>query len=201
MASGSLGASTPKGTPDHYVYDPRDLNAAALETASDPSDLTSQSFVYSGRGKLLVYHSPPFEQDTEISGFFRLSAWLAIDQPDTDFSVFLYEIRQDVSSILLTHDLRRARYRESAREERLITTRKPLQYDFDHFTFTSRQIKKGSRLRLVIAPINSIYSQKNYNSGGDVSAESMKDARTVTVTLYHDRAHPSTLFVPMGQQE
>jgi len=201
VASGSLGAATPKGKPDHYVYDPHDLSTAALEATSDPSDLTDQSMVYAGRGKILVYHSPPFEQDTEVSGFFRLSAWLAIDQPDTDFSVSLYEIRQDGSSIPLTHDLQRARYRESAREEKLVTTLKPLQYNFEHFTFTSRQIKKGSRLRLVIAPINSIYSQKNYNSGGVVSAESMKDARTVTVTLYHDRAHPSTLFVPMGQKD
>jgi uncharacterized protein len=32
-----------------------------------------------------------------------------------------------------------------------------------------------------------------------VSAESMRDARPVTVKLYHDRAHPSTLFVPIGQ--
>jgi hypothetical protein len=32
-----------------------------------------------------------------------------------------------------------------------------------------------------------------------VAAESMKDARTVTVRLYHDRAHPSALFVPLGR--
>jgi hypothetical protein len=44
-----------------------------------------------------------------------------------------------------------------------------------------------------------MYSQKNYNAGGDVSAESMRDARTVTVKLYHDRAHPSELFVPLGR--
>lgn len=31
-----------------------------------------------------------------------------------------------------------------------------------------------------------------------VTPESMKDARTVTVTLYHDRQHTSTLYVPFG---
>ena len=79
------------------------------------------------------------------------------------------------------------------------TTREPLRYDFDGFTFISRMLRQGSRLRLVMGPVNSMYSQKNYNSGGDVSAESMRDARTVTVKLYHDRAHPSALFVPLGQ--
>jgi hypothetical protein len=27
----------------------------------------------------------------------------------------------------------------------------------------------------------------------------MRDARAVTVKLYHDRAHPSALYVPLGQ--
>jgi len=71
-------------------------------------------------------------------------------------------------------------------------------YDFDHFTFTARRIAKGSRLRLVIAPFNSMWIQKNYNTGGDVSKESGKDARKVNVTLYHDASRPSALYVPIA---
>jgi predicted acyl esterase len=93
----------------------------------------------------------------------------------------------------------RARYRESLRTPKPITTRDPLRYDFDKFTFVSQEIKRGSRLRLVIAPINSIYMEKNYNTGGVAARETLKDARTVKVTLFHDRAHPSTLFMPLGQ--
>jgi uncharacterized protein len=85
------------------------------------------------------------------------------------------------------------------REEKLIDTQEPLRYDFDQFFFVSREIKKGHRLRLVIGPVNSVYAQKNYNSGGVVSRESMKDARVVTVRLYHDDAHPSALYIPLGQ--
>ena len=48
---------------------------------------------------------------------------------------------------------------------------------------------------------NSLYSQKNYNSGGVVSEESMSDARQVKVRLFHDAAHPSALYVPLGQLE
>jgi hypothetical protein len=58
---------------------------------------------------------------------------------------------------------------------------------------------KGSRLRLTISPINSMFSEKNYNASNPVSEQSMKDARAVTVTLFHDRAHPSALYVPIGQ--
>ena len=153
---------------------------------------------YALRGKQLVYHSAPFEKDTEVSGFFKLTAWIAIDQPDTDFSVNLYEIREDGSAIHLTGEMLRARYRESAREPRLIRTKEPLRYDFEHFTFVAQEVKKGSRLRLILGPINSIYREKNYNSGGVVQRESMADAHPVTVMLYHDREHPSTLRVPLA---
>jgi uncharacterized protein len=199
LASGSLGSAQAKGRPDQYVYDPRDVSVAAIEQGVDPLSLTDQRMIHAQRGKVLVYHSAPFEHDTEVSGFFKLSVWLALDQPDTDFSVSVHEIRPDGSSILLSADLQRARYRADRRHAKLIATREPLQYDFAGFTFTSRMVRNGSRLRLVIGPVNSIFSQKNYNAGGDVSAESMRDARAVTVKLYHDRAHPSTLFVPLGQ--
>ncbi len=107
-------------------------------------------------------------------------------------------IRDDGSAILLTSDALRARYRQSAHAPKLIRTKAPLRYDFEHFTFVSQEVKRGSRLRLVIGPFNSINREKNYNSGGVVQTESMADAHPVTVTLYHDREHPSTLYVPLG---
>jgi uncharacterized protein len=199
LASGSLGSPPAKGKPDQYIYDPRDVSIAAIEESVDPLSLSEQRMIHAQRGKVLVYHSAPFERETEVSGFFKLSVWLAIDQPDTDFAVSVYEIRPDASSILLSTDLQRARYREDRRHPKLIATHAPLKYDFDGFTFVARRVRTGSRLRLVIGPVNSIHSQKNYNAGGDVAAESMRDARTVTVKLFHDRSHPSTLFVPLGQ--
>jgi putative CocE/NonD family hydrolase len=201
LASGWLGPDRARGKPDHYIYDPRDVSSAALEATMDPESLVDQRMVLAGRGKQLYYHTAAFEQDTEVSGFFKLTAWLAIDQPDTDFSAQVYEILADGSSVLLSNDVLRARYRESLREPKLVRTRAPQRYDFDRFTFVSRLVRKGSRLRLVVGPINSIYVQKNYNSGGVVAEESLKDARPVTVSLYHDSAHPSALWVPIGQRE
>ena len=201
LTAGSLGAQTGQGKPDHYVYDPHDLSFAEHESTAETDSLTDQSRLYAQQGKVLVYHTAPFDKETEISGFFKLSAWIGIDQPDTDFLVAVTEIRPDGTSIALSDDLMRARYRESAREPKLITSRAPLRYDFDHFTFVSRRVAKGSRLRLTITPNNSIFLEKNYNAPGEVAAQSMKDARTVTVTLYHDKAHPSALYVPIGQPE
>ena len=197
--AGALVASGAGGPPDQYVYDPRDVSIAAVEQEVDPSSYVDQRLLHARNGKQLVYHSAPFAQDTEVSGFFRLSAWIAIDQPDTDFMVTIHEVRDDGGSMLLTSQVMRARYRESLRNPKPVATKAPLRYELDKFTFVSQEIKRGSRLRLTVAPINSIYYEKNYNTGGVAARETLKDARTVKVSLFHDRAHPSTLFVPIGQ--
>jgi len=202
LASGVLDpAGHGGGAADHYIYDPRDVPLAALQAKSVPNYLTDQRLILAMEDKRLVYQSPVFDKPTEISGFFKLTAFISIDQPDTDFEATVYEIDRNGQSILLTNDQIRARYRESQRSAKLVTTRQPLRYDFNHFTFVSRRIAEGSRLRLTIGPMNSIDTEKNYNSGKLVAEETMADARPVTVNLLHDKAHPSALYVPMGQPD
>jgi putative CocE/NonD family hydrolase len=200
--SGSLTAAPPTASgPDCYIYDPGDTSLGELECAVGPRTRTDQRLMHASIGKQLFYHSATFDQDTEITGFFRLSVWLAIDQADTDFHVAIYEIAPDGTAIQLSHDIMRARYRESFREAKLIRTTAALRYDFERFMFVSKRLGAGARLRLVIGPINSIYSQKNHNGGGAVADESHRDAKVVTVRLFHDDSHPSVLHIPIGQPD
>ncbi|HEY6895412.1 MAG TPA: CocE/NonD family hydrolase [Rhodanobacteraceae bacterium] len=199
FASGTLDRNKPSGgKPDRYTYDPLDTSSAEWESIDIPNGLTDQRGPLNSSGKMLVYHTPPFAADTDIAGFFKLSAWISIDQPDTDFVAAVYEIKSDGSSVSLSDDLLRARYRKSFRDAEPVKPGAVERYDFDHFTFQARRIAKGSRLRLILAPVNSQWSQKNYNSDGVVANESGKDARKVTVTLYHDASHPSALYVPLA---
>ena len=207
LSSGLLGATPGKGQPDFYLYDPRETHGPEVEAESHTTggSLVDQTVMSALHGRELVYHTAPFEADTELSGFFKLSAWLAIDCPDTDFYVSVYDISPDGSSIKLATDALRARYREGLRTPKLIQTREPLRYDFERFTFVSRQIKRGHRLRLLIAPMGHVvettFTEKNYNGGGVVAAESVKNARPVTVKLFHDRTHASALYLPIGRAE
>ncbi|MEO7431452.1 MAG: CocE/NonD family hydrolase [Dokdonella sp.] len=199
FAAGALGHDKPGvGKPDHYVSDPLDVGSAAWEQEDSPNGLTDQRGVMLAAGKALFYHSPPLTADTDIAGFFKLSAWLSINAPDTDIGVGLAEVKSDGSSVFLASDSIRARYRHDLRKAELVKPGSIERYDFSRFTFVARRLAKGSRLRLTIAPINSMYAEKNYNSGGVVADESGKDARTVTVTLYHDGAHPSALSMPIA---
>jgi putative CocE/NonD family hydrolase len=199
--AGTLRPVAPRGKPDGYLYDPRDVSNAALETELNPGSLIEQRLVLANRGKHLVYETAPYGEDTEVSGFFRLSAWISIDQPDTDFQAVVYEVARDGSSIKLSQDLVRARYRESSRTPRLIETKEPLRYDFNQFHFVSRLIKKGNSLRLILGPNNSIYTEKNYNSGGTVASETVKDARPVNVVVHHSQEYPSIFYVPLGRPD
>ncbi len=185
--------------PDRYVYDPRDLHLEELERKSITNYITDQRYALNLFGNGLVYHSKPFEQKTEVTGFLRFVVWISMDVPDTDFQVSVYEIMPDGKSIFLTEDFIRARYRQSLVHEKAVISGSIERYEFRAFPFFSRQLGKGSRLRLVIRCPNSVRWQKNYNSGGDVAAESRKDARRANISVYHDVRHPSFLQLPLGK--
>lgn len=200
LASGALVRAKPDGggAPDGYVYDPLDVSSAEFDEKPEPNYITDQREVLRAHGDGLIYHSAPFDADTEISGYIELEAWMALDVPDTDFVASLYEILPDGSSIFLASDFIRARYRRSLYEAELVEAGEINRYVFDGFRFFSRKISRGSRLRLFIRAPNSLFFQKNYNSGGIVADETGADARTAHITLYHDAEHASRLILPLG---
>jgi putative CocE/NonD family hydrolase len=196
--SGTLEDDPTQGTgSDTFIYDPLDKRPGDLERKQVEDYLTDQTPDLNLFGNGLVYHSAPFAEETEITGWVKFYAWIAMDVPDTDFRVSLAEVLANGELIRLTQDMLRARYRESKREEKLVVPSEINQYTFDGFTFFSRRISKGSRLRLILSCPNTIYLEKNYNAGGVVAEESGKDARTAHVTLYHDREHPSYVELPV----
>jgi uncharacterized protein len=196
--SGQLTVEKPgTSSPDQYVYDPLDTRSGGLETPDFENVLTDQRLVMNTFGNGVIYHSPPFAEGTEITGVIRLAVWMTLDVPDTDFLATIYEVLPDGSSVLLAEDVLRARYRDSLERPTLVTIGEAVRYEFKTMPFFSRQIAKGSRLRLFLRCPNSIFFEKNYNSGGDVAAETGKDARVAHVTVHHDAQHPSVLELPV----
>ncbi|HEX4960931.1 MAG TPA: CocE/NonD family hydrolase [Thermoanaerobaculia bacterium] len=198
--SGNLAEAKPAGAaqPDRWVYDPLDVRPGEeLEREEVDTYLTDQRAALNLYGIGAVYHSAPFTEATEVSGQVKLDLWIALDVPDTDFQVNLYEILPDGKSIYLASDNLRARYRDSLEKEALVPKGEVVRYSFTGFRWFSRKVSKGSRLRLVVSSINSIHIEKNYNSGGVVADETAKDARTAHVVLYHDAEHPSALEIPI----
>lgn len=198
--SGMLTEKQPKEGADQYVNDPMDTSRGENVEGVEPKDKTAvidQSFALCIGKDGLVYHSDPLSKETPLVGCPKVSLWVSIDTPDTDLQVDLYEIQPDGTSIALWNDIRRLRYRESLREAKLMKPGEIVKCDFDPGLFVARRLMKGSRLRLVVYSPNSIFWQKNYNSGGVVADETAKDARTAHIKVYHDAQHASSIDLPL----
>lgn len=170
-------------TYSEYVYDPLDTTKAEMPQADNY--LTDQTEVAMTDGDGLIFHSKPFDQPTEITGYLDLELYLELNVPDTDINATLYEVFADGTSIALSGETQRARYRESLTEEQLITPGEVNRFTFNKFYFFSRMVAKGSRLRLFIRPSNGLSQQRNYNSGKPVNQETRAGARTATIRLHH----------------
>jgi uncharacterized protein len=201
--SGTLKETPSKGGADRFTYDPLATNRGeSLEApgAVSKAPMLDQHYALSIGEDGLVYHTAPLAREAELIGCPNVRLWVSLDTPDTDLEADLYEIQPDGTSIQLWVDMRRLRYRESAAEGKLVKPGEIVACDFAPGLFVARKLMKGSRLRLVISAVNSIFAEKNYNSGGVVAEESAKDARTAHIQVHHDAAHPSVLQLPMAVQ-
>jgi putative CocE/NonD family hydrolase len=198
--SGFLSDKQPGGGNDEFVNDPMDTHRGEEIEGIEPNDKTAnidQRFALCIGKDGLVYHTAPLPKEIQLVGCPKVSLWMSIDTPDTDLEADLYEIQPDGTSIALWNDLRRLRYRDSLREAKLVKPGEIVKCDFDPGLFVARRLMKGSRLRLVIYSPNSIFWQKNYNSGGVVADETAKDAHTAHVKVYHDGQHASAIDLPL----
>ena len=188
--------------PLEYVYDPLDKTNGILEMTPSEEEQednglsdTSLSHIINGKG--IIYETQAFVDETEVSGFFELKAYIETDVKDIDIKVDVYEISSDGSGVFLTSNTVRARHRESQEVEKLLIPSEINLFHFNKFTFISRVIEKDSRIRLIISSPNVIMTQKNYCSGGVVAKETAKDSKTAHVKIYNDKKHPSVLIMPI----
>jgi putative CocE/NonD family hydrolase len=187
---------------DSYIYDP---GLPAHNEGVEGEDSVSASYLTDDRsvtrlnGDGLVYDTDVYAAGTEVAGRPTVRLSLSMDVPDTDIRVQLFEVRQDGTSVFLGHDWIRARYRQDARQARLVTPGMVEPYVFDQLPFIARTLSLGSRLRLVISPLGaSIHQQRNRNSGGVVADETARDNRVARVAVALGPGL-STLSIPYGR--
>ena len=198
--SGVLSEKPASTGADEYIYDPLDTHRGEDVDNVDnekTAGIDQRRALSIGKDGL-VYHSEPVTQEMALIGCPKLTLWVSPDVPDTDIATELDEILADGTSIALWSDVRRLRYRESVRQENLVKLGETVRCDFNPGLFIARRMAKGSRLRLVVSAPNSIYFEKNYNSGGVVANETAKDARTAHVRILHDGQRASVLDVPIA---
>jgi hypothetical protein len=197
--AGSLSASTPRGEqPDHYVYDPANpvptvggpLCCDSGHLAPGPRDQRAVE----NRDDVLIYSTPAFAQDTEVTGPVSLELFAKSSAVDTDFTAKLVDVAPDGFAQNLTEGILRARYRESQEKPTLINPGEIYKFTLDLWS-TSNVFLKGHVLRLEVSSSNFPRFDRNLNTGEALS--SARNFVSATNTIYHDAEHPSALILPV----
>ena len=144
-----------------------------------------------------MFHSQPLDRDTEIAGQIRLELWCAADAPDFDLWAQVMLVGPDGAAVQLGQDIRRARFRDGPFREELLKGGETVRIPFE-FHWVAWRLPAGSRLRLVLAPLNSPNYQKNYNTGGRIGYENPADARIAHIRIFHDDRRASRLTLPLA---
>ena len=193
---GMLAATQPGAEPPAtIVSDPRTLPELAVAKNLADENLLSQ--FRASEKDALVFQSTALPEDTEVAGQMHLDLIVQSDAPDFDLWAQVQMAKPDGSAVTLGTDIRRARFRDGFFKEELL---KPDQMVTIPFTFNwlAWRIPAGTRLRLVLMPLNSPNYQKNYNTGGRIGYEEPKDARVAHIQLFHDNSHASVLSLPLA---
>jgi hypothetical protein len=184
---------------DSFVYDPANpvptvggpLCCDRDHLAPGPRDQRQVE----NRPDVLVYSTPPLDQDLEVTGQVTLDLFAKSTAVDTDFTAKLVDVSPNGFAQNLTEGILRARFRESTTgAPKPIVPGKVYEYKIDLWS-TSNVFLKGHSIRLELSSSNFPRFDRNLNTGKDSSTDST--FVKATNTIVHDSTHPSALILPV----
>jgi putative CocE/NonD family hydrolase len=182
---------------DTYNYDPADptptiggpLCCANLPPGNGPQDQRPAE----GRSDVLVFTTPVFTQEMEVTGPISADLYVSSTAVDTDFTAKLVDVWPNGFAQNLTDGILRMRYRKSAEKPEHMNPGEIYRITVDMWA-TSNVFLPGHKLRLEISSSDFPRFDRNMNTGEEQSrATRMSKA---TNMIFHDKDHPSALILP-----
>jgi putative CocE/NonD family hydrolase len=197
--TGRLADKAPrKAAPSEYDYDPADpvpTLGGRLCCGDAMSPGPTDQRANESRKDVLVFSTPPFARDTEVTGFLSFELFAASSAPDTDFTGLLADVGPDGYARFLTDGILRARYRKStAGPPVALVPGQVEKYKIDLWA-TSNVFKVGHRMRLYVSSSNFPRFDRNRNTGAPILEAT--GGTKAHQTVYHDALRPSALVVPV----
>jgi len=196
---GTLSAAVPESeAADQFVDDPEDpvptrggpLCCDSAHLAPGPRDQRPVE----AREDVLVYSTPEFKEDFEVTGPVSLELYASSSAVDTDFTGKLVDVWPDGFAQNLTEGILRARYRRSPDKPDFMNPGEVYKLNLDLWA-TSNVFLKGHKLRLEVSSSNFPRFDRNVNTGEDPGHATRW--RKATNAVYHNREHPSALVLPV----
>ncbi|GAA2130933.1 CocE/NonD family hydrolase [Actinomadura napierensis] len=170
-----------------FVYDPADPvitrgGNLVMSTEFPPGPFDQREA--EARDDVLVFTSPPLEEDLEITGRVRATLFAATDGPSTDWVVRLCEVDANGVSRNIVDGITRV-HTEPGRIDEV---------EIDLWS-TSIAIRAGHRLRVQVTSSNFPRWDRNLNTGEPVTEGTA--IRVARQRIHHDRNRPSRLILPI----
>jgi putative CocE/NonD family hydrolase len=152
------------------------------------------------RADVLVFETPPLEQDVEVTGPVVVNLWVSSSAPDTDFTAKLidrYPPSADYPSgfaMNLTDGILRTRYRRSWERPDLMVPDTVYPIRIEAFP-TSNRFVRGHRIRLDISSSNFPHFDANPNTGEPEGRARSRQAATNRIHL--EAGRPSHVLLPV----
>jgi predicted acyl esterase len=192
-SGGTLTTQPPRqrSPPDLYTYDPSDptptVGGSIVSSVYPPGSIDVSSAQQ--RSDVLVYTTPPLEQDLDVVGPLRMILYASSSAVDTDFVARLSDVFPDGCAIQLQSGILRARYRNLDGEPELLEPDRIYRFEIDMWA-TANRFKAGHQLRIDISSADFPRFDRNSNRGGELG-----DPIPARQSIYHDPEGPSHLFV------
>jgi putative CocE/NonD family hydrolase len=181
--------------PDCYTYNPENPTPCVPDLESYPGgDYPLDQRYVERRDDVLTYSSPVLEDIVEVVGTPFVELYAASDAVDTDFAAVLTDVYPDGRSVLLAEGILRASYRDSLEAPTLLVPGQVYKYRIE-LNATALAFLPGHRIRIEIVSCRFPSWDRNPNTGAPIGDD--EQVRLATQTVYHDRAYPSHILLPI----
>jgi putative CocE/NonD family hydrolase len=158
---------------DSYVYDPAKPTLSDFTSGHIEDGAVDTRKSASGPG-VLVYTTPPLDEEVEVTGPITAKLYAATSARDTDWMVRLIDVQPDGFSAMLCEGLMRARHRDpdhsgtfNPAKLSLIEPNQVYEYTIDFWRATANAFAKGHRIRVEISSSYFPLYLRNLNTGAD----------------------------------
>jgi putative CocE/NonD family hydrolase len=184
---------------DEFTYDPRNpvptTGGALLPPVPGLFGPVDQSVV-DGRDDVLCYATDILDDALEVTGNVELKVFVSSSAVDTDITAKLVDVFPDGRAFNVCDGMLRLRYRNSLSDPESLVPGEIYEATVK-LGVTSNVFLPGHRLRLDVSSSNFPRFDRNTNTGGFISGESIDDAVVATNRVHHGPAQPSRLVLPI----
>ncbi|HCI82015.1 MAG TPA: hydrolase [Ktedonobacter sp.] len=179
---------------DTYSYDPARPVPFITEPTSSQIGGPDDYAAIERRDDVLVYTTPPLDEDTEVTGPIRVTLYASSSAVDTDFTAKLVDVWPTGFVQRICDSMVRARFRDGMDKPSLIEPEQVYKYTIDCW-YTAQVFKQGHRIGLEISSSAFPKYDRNLNTGAPLGKTS--EMVVAHQRIYHDESHPSSLMLPI----